>query len=141
MNKRTKGTGKENQSLVLNEMQYMNKMMLLCYGITIAVLLLAYVLELVKGSRTVGYTMVFCMILIIPLILSLIMYKKMPDSTSMKYVAIYGYGVLYAFVLWTSTSELSFVYIFPILVGLAVYQNGGFEIGRASCRERESSPG
>lgn len=105
------------------ETEFMNKRMLMGYGITALVLLLAYLVELVKGNRTPGYVAVFLAVLLIPFFAACLIYKKDKGSRILRMVAAIGYTIMYAFVLWTSVSVLSFVYIIPMLVILALYQD------------------
>ena len=105
------------------ETEFMNKRMLLGYGITALVLLMAYLVELVKGNRTPGYIAVFFAVLLIPYIFTCLIYKKDKGSKTLRIVAAVGYTIMYAFVLWTSVSVLAFVYIIPMLVILALYQD------------------
>ena len=97
----------------MNEKQYRNKQMLFCYGIVVAVLFIAYMIELVKGNRTLGYTVVFSLILLVPFAISVLLYRADCESIWIRKVAFYGYGILYAFVLFTSVSVLAFAYILP----------------------------
>lgn len=113
----------------VSELEFMNGRMLLGYGITAAVLFLAYLLELVKGNRTPGYVAVFSLFLLIPFFLSIFIYRKDRESQIVKVIAAVGYSVLYAFVLWTSVSVLSFVYIIPMLVIFSVYQDKKLAMG------------
>lgn len=99
-----------------------NKSMLTCYTIVALVLTVAYVLEFVKGNRTLGYLLLFLAILYVPYIATLVVYKKNPDSWLVRKIAAYGYGGFYAFVLLTSTSDMAFAYIVPMLIALQAYQ-------------------
>jgi len=78
------------------------------------VLTAAYILELVKGARTVPYFIVFMLFCWVPFIIGCV-YLKIAgrDSKTYKYIIGIGYGIFYAFILLTSTTSLSFVYIFP----------------------------
>ena len=105
------------------EIEFMNKRMLLGYGITALVLFLAYLMELIKGNRTPGYVAIFFAVLLIPYIFTCLIYKKDRGSKILRIVAAVGYTIMYAFVLWTSVSVLAFVYIIPMLVILALYQD------------------
>ena len=105
------------------ETEFMNKRMLLGYGITALVLLMAYLVELLKGNRTPGYIAVFFAVLLIPYIFTCLIYKKDKGSKTLRIVAAVGYTIMYAFVLWTSVSVLAFVYIIPMLVILALFQD------------------
>ena len=114
---------KNSEQKTFVETEFMNKRMLLGYGITALVLLMAYLVELLKGNRTPGYIAVFFAVLLIPYIITCLIYKKDKGSKTLRIVAAVGYTIMYAFVLWTSVSVLAFVYIIPMLVILALYQD------------------
>lgn len=114
--------------LPFSEKGHMNRRFLDCYGIIAGVLIAAYLVELIKGSRTPGYIVVFCLILLAPLIGSVFLYRKNKESGQVKYLGVFGYGVLYAFVLLTSTSILSFCYILPIVVAVMMFQDSKFAL-------------
>lgn len=111
-----------------NEMEYLNKRFLNCYEIIAGILFAAYMVELVKGNRTPGYIAVFCAFLLIPLIITILVYVKNKSSKAVKYFGLFGYEILYAFVLLTSVSILSFCYILPMIVAIALYQDSKFAI-------------
>ena len=70
------------ESSQFSEKAYVNKKLLLCYQIISAVLFIAYIIELVKGNRTAMYVAVFSAILIIPVVLATLVYKKNPEAKS-----------------------------------------------------------
>lgn len=111
------------------ELEFMNGRMLIGYGMTVAVLFAAYLVELLKGNRTPGYVAIFSALLLAPLLLSFLIYRKDKGSLAVRTVAAIGYGILYAFVLWTSVSVLSFVYIIPMLVIFSLYQDKKLAMG------------
>ena len=52
----------------LNEKQGVNQRMIRCYAVIAMILLLAYLIELVKGSRSIGYIVIFVVLLFGPFI-------------------------------------------------------------------------
>ena len=121
------GTKMEN-SQNFQEMEYMNKRFLNCYEIIAGILFAAYMVELIKGNRTPGYIAVFCAFLLIPLIVTILVYLKDKNSKMVRYFGLFGYEILYAFVLLTSVSILSFCYILPMIVAISLYQDSKFAI-------------
>lgn len=119
--------GKEIQG-EFKEKSFRNGKLLGCYGAISLVLFLAYIVELVKGNRTLGYTVVFSVILLLPLALSIFLYRNNKESDWVRSVAVYGYGILYAFVLWTSVSNLSFTYFLPMLGAISMYEDKKFTL-------------
>lgn len=115
---------KKHGEKIVNEKQLTNQRFLVCYGTIIGILLLAYILEVVKGNRTPGYLALFCVILVIPYAASMALYLKKKEHKLIKYVGTIGYMVLYGFVLLTSDSVLAFTYILPMLAALTLFQDG-----------------
>lgn len=95
-----------------------------CYSVLVAVLTLAYVAEVMKGSRTLGYLAVFLVLLVVPYVACVAAYFRERSSKLIREIAALGYGIVfYAFVLLTSTSNLAFTYVIPMLVLLQVFQS------------------
>ncbi len=109
------------KDIEFNERAYMNKKLLLCYRIISVVLFIAYIVEVVKGNRTALYVAVFSAILIIPVIAASLVYKKNPEAKLVRSITALGYGILYAFVLWTSVSILAFTYAIPMIIAISVF--------------------
>lgn len=85
------------------------------------VLLVAYLIELLKGVRTpFSYFIVACMCLI-PGIAAQIIYFKKKDSVLIRHILGYGFLVFYAYTMFTTSTELSFCYIIASFVVLLVY--------------------
>ena len=118
----------------LNEKSYVNKKLLQCYLIISMVLLAAYIMELVKENRTAGYVFVFSIILIVPVIMAVFAYKKNAESKIVRSITAIGYGILYAFVLWTSVSILSFTYAIPMIIAISMFADKKYtlKVGIAS---------
>ncbi len=95
---------------------------------TLGILLsLAYVLEIVKGLRTIEYYLVFLAFCWIPFIAGLVLLKvKGWASPYYKDVLAVGYGIFYVFVLLTTTSPLAFVYILPLTSMLILFKNRNY---------------
>ena len=74
------GEGIMEKNLPFSEKAHMNRRFLDSYGIIAAVLVAAYIVELVKGSRTLGYIAVFGLILLIPFAGCILLYRKDRES-------------------------------------------------------------
>lgn len=117
-----------------NEMAMFNRKALLCYEVISSVLGIAYLAEVFKGTRSITYILIFYAILFIPMAITVITYRKNNSSEAVKHFLSLGYGVLYAFVLLTSVSSISFVYIIPMLMVITVYHDPkySFRVGVAA---------
>ena len=71
---------------------------------------LAYLLEVIKGSRTMGYFLVLALIIIATMVGEMILLKKDEESTKIRWIGCIGFEIMYAYVLLTAANPLIFVY-------------------------------
>lgn len=110
----------------LSEKAYINRAALWCHTIIDVVLALAYMLELFKGARTVGYICIFVALCIVPIIVEWVLYKRNPDSRLIMYLIGACYSVLFVFAIFTANSVTNFVYCVPMFVVMTLYSNVRF---------------
>lgn len=120
--------GLTKRKMEMNDLARANKMLLLCYVITTVVLDLAYLVEVLKGSRTIGYYAVFLALSLLPMLISAALYIKNNENKIMRYVVAYCYAVLYTFVVFTTFTDVAFVYAIPMMIAITVYANSQFAI-------------
>ena len=109
-----------------NETAYINKQALVGHTILDVVIMIAYLLEFFKGSRTLGYTAVMFLLTIGPLIVEYLYYQKEPGTGMLKHIMACCYGLLYIFVLLTTNSILPFSYAIPMFFITALYSDFRF---------------
>lgn len=91
------------------------------------VLTAAYMIEVVKGLRTMGYYLTFVSVCWVPFLIGLVVLKVKGWTTPIyKEVIAVGYGIFYTFVMMTSTSMLSVMYILPLTSMLVLFKNRNF---------------
>ncbi|MBQ2934826.1 MAG: PilZ domain-containing protein [Lachnospiraceae bacterium] len=84
----------------------------------------AYFLELVKGARDIKYIIIFCFFCWAPFIAGGIVMKIRGAGTVLyREIISYGYMVFFAFVVLTTTTNLTFTYIFPVVSLLILYKS------------------
>ncbi|MDK2809216.1 MAG: hypothetical protein PWP24_1953 [Clostridiales bacterium] len=106
-----------------NEAQRINKVLMGGWLTILAVLVLAYGLEVLKGQRTLPYYGVFLLLGILPYVYTWFCYRKNKERSNLPYLVAFGYTILYVFALLTSDTMLSFVYILPMLSILMICNN------------------
>ena len=109
-----------------SEKAYINHMTILGHTIIVTVLFLAYTLELIKGSRTIGYYTVFSLLAVVPVIAEYVIYQKQPESSFIRHVIGIGYSVLYLFAIFTTHSVTPFVYAFPMFMVIILFMDVRF---------------
>ncbi len=103
------------------EVHRINSAVLLAYSIITFALLIAYVLEFLKGDRSFAYTAIFLLLDITPYLSFLFLYRKNKTSHNAKYILSVGFSILYTYVLLTAAVPTTFVYIFLIFIIIILY--------------------
>lgn len=108
-------------SVKTNAEQSTNKTAMIGIFIMNAVLAIAYAMELVKGARSPQSYAVVAVLCILPCVLALLYYAKKKDSKFIRYILGIGFILLYAYVMFTTTNNLTFCYVIVAFVMLVVY--------------------
>ncbi len=103
------------------EIQQINFAIIFIYSLLTIILLAAYILEFVKDSRSIEYTLIFSVLDVVPYLLCLLIYIRNKKATPLKYFFSAGFSVLYAFVLLTAAVPTTFVYIFLVFIMIIPY--------------------
>ena len=103
-----------------HENRTINKGIMQGWTVISSILFVAYILEVVKGHRTVGYFVVFTLLLIVPLVSEWMIYHRNPAAAKIKYLCAIFYGILYVFVLLTGATPMVFSYSLPVLYLLMI---------------------
>ncbi len=109
-----------------SEKGFVNRMTLIGHTIISIILFIAYTIEMLKGSRTIVYFTIFSVLCLGPVIAEQIIYKKRPESGFIKYIMGISYGILYLFVIFTTTSILACTYAFPMYMVIILYMDVKF---------------
>ncbi len=100
-----------------------NKTVMITWTVLCSIISAAYLLEVVKGARTVGYVLTTVLLAMIPVVLGWTVYKKNNDSDKISYLMAIGFGLLYSFVLFTAQNDLVFSYAIPMLIVATLYNS------------------
>lgn len=100
-----------------------NTTAMFCYTILIAILDVAYFIEVLKKSRTVPYYIVFLILSLVPYIMARITLVKDRESDKIKYILAGGFFIFNLFIIFTTTSVIAYVYAIMVAVILVCYNN------------------
>ncbi len=98
-------------SNVVNAEASRNKTAMLGVGIMNVVLCLAYLVEVLKDNRTLMSYAILVGTCIVPCMLAMLVYAKKKDSVSIRYILGVGFLIFYAYVMFTSISDMAFCYV------------------------------
>lgn len=104
-----------------------------CHLITVTVLVIAYLLEVVKGSKTIPYFLLIAATGFVPVVLEFLIYKFKSTHPMVKHLIPWGFAAMYLAILFTTDNALAFVYVIPMLIAITVYSDVRYslEIGAA----------
>lgn len=106
-----------------NEKAAVNKVASILYTILGTILFAAYILEIVKGSKTVGQVAILGATDMIPIIVCWILYKLNPPTDVIKHVMALGYGIFYLATIIITEERLVFVYAIPMVVIVTLFND------------------
>lgn len=93
------------------------------YAVLVAILEICYLIEVIKGSRTVGYFVVFSVLALVPYFMCLFLYKVDEEDQKIKYIMAIGFEIFYFFIIFTTISPIAYVYAIMMAVLLLSYDN------------------
>lgn len=108
-------------SVKSNAAQAMNKTALIGCTILNVVLVLAYLLEFVKGVRSIGSYLFFAFLCIAPCAAAIIVYLRKKDSGLVRYISGVGFVLMYTYVMMTASTDLAFCYVVVAFLIYMVY--------------------
>lgn len=106
-----------------------NRIVMIAFTVICSIISVAYILEIFKGARTVGYVALTVILAMVPVVLGWINTKKDSASAITAFIVMIGYSLLYTFVLFTAQNDLVFTYAIPILIVLTLYNNQKYVAG------------
>lgn len=101
--------------------QSKNKTAMIGIFIMNAILAVAYLIEVVKNTRSIASYGIVAILAILPCIIASIAYKRKKDSDVIRYITGVGFALLYGYVMWTSSTDLAFCYVTVVMVAFIVY--------------------
>ena len=100
-----------------------NKTSMIGYSIMNIILVVCYLIEVLKKSRTMGYFAVFCIFALVPYAFCMALYMKDKGTKLLKYAISGGYLIFYLFIIFTTVSPIAYVYALLIAVILISYND------------------
>lgn len=115
--------GNEDLSVKSNAVKSMNETAMVGMVIMNVVIALAYVIELMKGTRELGSYLIVLALCVLPCALAIGMYFRKKDSMAVRYVFATGFALLYGYVMFTTTTGMAFSYVIVAFVILMVFMD------------------
>ncbi len=105
----------------INAIQSTNKVVLIINWLLDAFLILGYIAEYFKGGRSLQFVITFILMIVIPMVIATIIYKRDSENKYIKFITLGCYFTIYSFAMFTSSRTLIYVYLFPIISMYLLY--------------------
>jgi diguanylate cyclase (GGDEF)-like protein len=99
----------------------LNRDLIVGWSVIVVVLFITYIIEVLKGERTVSYVIIFSIVTGVPALICGLIFKKDPLNKLLRYYIVVGYFIMYLFVMCSGSTTLVFTYILPLLSILILY--------------------
>ena len=113
----------------MSELQIANKAAVSMITLICSIISIAYVAEVLKGSRKVLYVAITVVLAMIPVVSGWIVYSKNHTAAFLKYVLSISYCIMYGFVLFTANNDLVFTYAIPLMIITMLFEDSKYRIG------------
>ena len=114
---------KNTNSIEFLEMSMANKRLLQAATILCSIISLAYIAEIAKHTRTIGYVLLVIILAMAPPVMGWVTFKSSPASALIKHIIAIGYSLMYCFVLFTTENILVFTYVIPMLIIITLFDD------------------
>lgn len=98
-----------------------NKLLLYCLALVNGVLTIAYIIEFIKGNRTFSYLLIFLVVLWGFYVLAGVAKKSKKYEKYVPWILALGFIDMYAFVMFTTIADLTWIYLFVFSCLLPLY--------------------
>lgn len=107
----------------ISDQRRVNKTAMFSYSIMVVILFVSYLIEVIKGSRTVPYFIVFSVLMFLPYLTCWILLAKDKESKAVKFVMAGGFLVFYTYIIFTMYSPIAYVYAIIMAAVLVSYNH------------------
>ncbi|MFR2012439.1 MAG: hypothetical protein ACLS49_13220, partial [Christensenellales bacterium] len=112
-----------NKVEIMSEFARSNKLAMGAHIFIAALISLTYLIEVFKGSRSIGYVAFIIVLGLASPIAEIIAYSRNKEATSIKHFISLGFGVFYTFLVLTTQNSHAYVYAIPMIIIVTVYND------------------
>ena len=110
----------------LSETAITNRFAAIAITLVDAIILVTYIAIMSMKLVSFGNGIITIILAILPVVLSWFCYMKDRESSLIRHIIGYGFGLLYTVILFSSTMDIVFMYVIPMLIVVTLYGDAGF---------------
>lgn len=105
-----------------------NKMAKFAHWMDVIVVIALISLETISGKRSVLTFLLAAVIGVIPLIAEEIFWHGNKETPAIKHLVAIGYAVFYTFILYTTSNQLVFIFVIPMILLVSIFNDAKYTI-------------
>lgn len=98
-----------------------NQTAILAVTIMNLVLTVAYLIEVLKGQRTLLGYLVIAVFCILPSVISILAFLKKPNTRAIRYILTAGFCIVYGYIMLTTVNQLAFCFVLVIFAAMIIF--------------------
>lgn len=114
---------KSNTELVRN-----NKVAMIAHTIDTMVMLIFCILQVIGGRQTWIYALILTVLGITPIVAEYVFWKQDHETSMVKHFMAIGFAIFYTVALFTSTNNMVFVFVIPMILLIAIYNDARYSL-------------
>lgn len=122
----------------ITEFQRNNKTALLTHFISVLVMMTFILLQFLGGTASLSYLCLLAVFGYVPVVVEFVFWKKNRETLMIKYLSAVGFAVYYTLCLFTSSNNMVFIFIIPMVFVGAIYNDIRYLILMNACALTES---
>lgn len=105
-----------------------NKTALIAHVINVAVMTTFCVLQAVSGLQSWFYPLIAAILGFAPITAEFILWRKNNETPAIKHLMAIGFAVFYTFTLFTSTNNLVFLFVIPMILVASIFNDARYSL-------------
>lgn len=113
--------------------QYANQVVVRSHVIISLCILCLFCYDLICKQKSMLHTTISSLLLVVPVIIEVILYKRNQGTTLIKHFMCFGFGAFYVYTMFTDKGEYIFLIVLPLLVVITIYNEIIYSVGIGFC--------
>lgn len=112
----------------MSEMEHNNKFAMIAHALDALVMCGFCIVQTIQENRAVWYIFVALILGFAPVLGEVHFWRKDKNTEMIKHFVGYGFAIFYTFFLFTSTNNLFFAFVVPMILAISVYSDIAYSI-------------
>ena len=100
-----------------------NRTAMICHLVEASMITITFIAQLLVGSRGLLYSLLVVVLAMGPPLMELFFWSRDKESPAIKHLVAQGFAVMYTVILFTTTNNMLFLYVFPMIVVISAYND------------------